>query len=147
MTLSSFDANGSRATRARPAQAALTSLVPQVPARRQPGCGPDGEEGDEIDEVAVLDELLSREPEVEGGHLEEHERHEDAEQRRECVRFPPIGVNRGRHEPRCREDDGQDPDANSDLVEVRGCRAPESVGNQVSPERDDVVADDAPELP
>ncbi len=116
-----------------------------VPAHREPRSAPDREEGYDVEEVAILDELLRREAEVEGGDLEHEQGAENDGDSREWVRVSALAMHGRRHQPRGGEHRRQDADAEHHLVEVRSRRAPEARGHEVALERDDVVADDAAE--
>ena len=112
---------------------------------RQPSHAAHREERDEVHEVAVLDELAWREPEVERRHLEDEERDEDREQRGERMGLPAARMECRRHEPGDGQRDRQDPDPERHLVEMGGRRVPEAVRHEVAVERQRVVPDDAAE--
>ena len=142
MTVSSSGVSRSRATTAAARADGGDELRPHVRLQDEPRGAPDREERDEVEEVPVLDELPRREAEIERGDLKDQQRDEREQERCKGVCVTPAPVDRGRHEPRGREDDREDSDAEGDLVEMLGGRAPQAVRNEIALERDDVVADD-----
>ena len=120
-------------------------LRPHVRLQHEPRGAPDREERHEVDEVPVLDELPRCEAEIERGDLKDEQRDEREQERCKGMCVAPAPVDSSRHEPRGREDDREDSDAERDLVEMFGGRAPQAVRYEIALERDDVVADDAPE--
>ena len=119
-------------------------LRSHVRPQDEPRGAPDREERDEVEEVPVLDELPRREAEIERGDLKDQQRDEREQERCKGVRVTPATVDRGRPEPRGREHDRDDSDAEGDLVEMLEGGTPQAVRHEIALERYDVVADDVP---
>src|SRR5439155_26019526 len=66
---------------------------PTLSAPDERRTGPDRKQRREIEEVAILNELVGREPQVERRHLEGQERNEDEDEPRGSVRAWSFGAN------------------------------------------------------